>query len=459
LTFLFRNSSKSLKRTHLHTYTSNIHTHNECRTCCSGISQSDGQTLVKFIESVGEPFSILRRPLRITNYINTLTTWILVLVAAAAVMDGITVYSESINPSNSTRIVTTVPVGSRPHSIDFGLGKVFITNSGSDSVSVIDAKTDRVIATIPVGANPHGIAAVINDDEDDNSTLDSNLLLKFPYMYVVNTDSNTVSVIDAKTDRVIATIPVGANPHGIITSITLGKVYVSNSGSNSVSVIDSKTNEVVASVPVGSNPEELCQIFQNGTNAGTAAPTTTIYVINTGSNSISAIDGRTNKVVATIPVGSQPHGIIANDISAKVYVTNSGSNSVSVIDSKTNRVVATIPVGANPHRLDLFMSTVYVTNSGSNSVSVIDSKTNRVVATIPVDPLPRGIAVDGSGIAYTTNKEASSVSVIDSETNSVITNIPVGRIPNDVVVASSSYPFYKIYITNSGSNSVSIIAG
>jgi YVTN family beta-propeller protein len=373
--------------------------------------------LVKFIESIGMSFSILKLLLRIRNYSNNLTIWILVLLVAASLMNGITVYSESTNPSNSNRIVATVPVGSRPHSIDFGLGKVFITNSGSNSVSVIDGKTDRVVATIPVGADPHGIAATY--EEDGNIALDSNLLLKFPYTYVANTGSNTVSVIDGKTDRVVATIPVGSQPHGIIVSNTLGKVYVTNSGSNSVSVIDGKTNEVVASIPVGSNPEGLCQMFQNGTSAGTAAiTTTTIYVINTASNSISAIDGKTNKVVATIPVGSQPHGIIANDISG----------------------------------------TVYVTNSGSNSVSVIDSKTNKVVATIPVDPLPRGIAVDSSSFAYTTNKVASSVSVIDGKTDRVVATIPVGRIPNDVV-ASSSYSFNKIYITNSGSNSVSIIAG
>jgi YVTN family beta-propeller protein len=318
--------------------------------------------LVKFIESIGMPFSILKLLLRTINYSNNLTIWFLVLLVAASLMNGITVYSESINLPNSNRIVATVPVGSRPHSIDFGLDKVFITNSGSNTVSVIDGKTDRVVATIPVGADPHGIAATY--EEDGNNALDSNLLLKFPYTYVANTGSNTVSVIDGKTDRVVATIPVGADPHGIIVSNTLGKVYV----------------------------------------------------------------------------------------------TNSGSNTVSVIDGKMNKVVAKIPVGSNPHRLALFMSTVYVTNSGSNTVSVIDGKTDRVVATIPVDQLPRGIAVDSSGFAYTTNKVASSVSIIDGKTNKVVATIPVGRIPNGVV-ASSSCSFNKIYITNSGSNSVSIIAG
>jgi YVTN family beta-propeller protein len=412
--------------------------------------------LVKFIESIGMPFSILKLLLRTINYSNNLTIWFLVLLVAASLMNGITVYSESINLPNSNRIVATVPVGSRPHSIDFGLDKVFITNSGSNTVSVIDGKTDRVVATIPVGADPHGIAATY--EEDGNNALDSNLLLKFPYTYVANTGSNTVSVIDGKTDRVVATIPVGADPHGIIVSNTLGKVYVTNSGSNTVSVIDGKMNEVVASILVGSNPEGLCQMFQNGTNAGTTAAITTIYVINTGSNTVSVIDGKTDRVVATIPVGADPHGIIVSNTLGKVYVTNSGSNTVSVIDGKMNKVVAKIPVGSNPHRLALFMSTVYVTNSGSNTVSVIDGKTDRVVATIPVDQLPRGIAVDSSGFAYTTNKVASSVSIIDGKTNKVVATIPVGRIPNGVV-ASSSYSFNKIYITNSGSNSVSIIAG
>ena len=232
------------------------------------------------------------------NYNIDLTTWILVFGVVASSSNTIIISlisPVSTDQYNSTRLVDTVLVGSRPHSIEFALGKVYVTNSGSDSVSVIDSKTDKVISTIPVGADPHGLAAINNVYEHGNHDPDSNHLSQFSYVYVANTDSNTVSVIDCNTDRVISTIPVEDNPVGIIASNTSDKVYVTNSGSDSVSIIDGKTNEVIESISVGSTPEGLSQIIQDETNNRTAA--TLIYVVNTASNSISSIDGNTNKVI------------------------------------------------------------------------------------------------------------------------------------------------------------------
>jgi len=70
--------------------------------------------------------------------------------------------------------------------------------------------------------------------------------------YVANFGSNTVSVIDATTTTVIATIPVGGLPFGGVAIMPDGtRAYVT---SNTVSVIDTATNTVVASIPVGANP-------------------------------------------------------------------------------------------------------------------------------------------------------------------------------------------------------------
>ena len=55
-------------------------------------------------------------------------------------------------------------------------------------------------------------------------------------MYVVNTRSNTVSVIDP-TDSVIATIPTGLEPGGIAYNLNNLHIYVTNFDSNTVSVI------------------------------------------------------------------------------------------------------------------------------------------------------------------------------------------------------------------------------
>jgi DNA-binding beta-propeller fold protein YncE len=46
-----------------------------------------------------------------------------------------------------------------------------------------------------------------------------------------------VSVINARTDKVTATIPVGVNPFGVAVSPLTGNVYVSNSGDNTVQVL------------------------------------------------------------------------------------------------------------------------------------------------------------------------------------------------------------------------------
>jgi len=57
-------------------------------------------------------------------------------------------------------------------------------------------------------------------------------------LYVANTLSNTVSVIDTATNGVVATIPVGDAPIGVAVAPDARRVYVANSASSSVSVID-----------------------------------------------------------------------------------------------------------------------------------------------------------------------------------------------------------------------------
>src|SRR5690349_9182455 len=245
-----------------------------------------------------------------------------------------------------TKSNSNISVGSKPNSIAFGLGNIYVTNSGSDNVSVIDGKTNKVVATIPVGTSPHGVVA-----------LDSPVG-GFSTIYVTNSGSDNVSVIDGKTNKVVATIPVGTSPHGFVALDSpvggFSTIYVTNSGSDNVSVIDGKTNNVVATIPVDRHLDSLYKTSDNRT----------IYTINTISDNVSVIDGKTNKVVATIPVGTSPHDIIGSML-GKLYVTNSGSDNVSVIDGKTNKVVATIPVGTSPHRVALCRSKTYVTNSGS----------------------------------------------------------------------------------------------
>jgi YVTN family beta-propeller protein len=61
-----------------------------------------------------------------------------------------------------------------------------------------------------------------------------------PFAYVTNQGSNNVSVIDTATNAVVVTIAVGNNPYGMTGTPDGKHVYVTNSASNTVSVIDTE---------------------------------------------------------------------------------------------------------------------------------------------------------------------------------------------------------------------------
>jgi YVTN family beta-propeller protein len=67
-----------------------------------------------------------------------------------------------------------------------------------------------------------------------------------------------------------------------------------------------------------------------------------IYVANSGSHSISVINGETNRVDSTFLVGRIPYAVAYNPINDHIYVTNLGENSVSVIDGGNSSITETL---------------------------------------------------------------------------------------------------------------------
>jgi len=182
-------------------------------------------------------------------------------------------------------------------------------------------------------------------------------------VYVVNTGGGTVSVINAATRAVTATIPVGSYPWGVAVDPTARTVYVANAGGGTVSVISTATRAVTATIPVGSGPTGVAVNPARGT----------VYVTNTDDGTVSVINAATRAVTATIPVGSHPYGVAVNPARGTVYVTNNGAATVSVINAATRAVTATIPVGSQPDEVavDPATRTAYVADYVAGTVSVI----------------------------------------------------------------------------------------
>jgi YVTN family beta-propeller protein len=273
-----------------------------------------------------------------------------------------------------------------------------------------------------------------------------------------NADTNKVSVIDTSSDKVIDTVSVGKKPLAITYNPNNNHVYVANTFSDTISVIDTlRNNNVISNIAVAHFPGNSSSgIAYNSKNGN-------MYVANIGSDSVSEIDGSNNVVTSSIKQLSNPAGIAYDSANDHIYITNNKANTVSVIDTlRNNKVIATIPVGISPSSIifDADNNHVYVANTGSDNsrdtVSVIDTSTNKVIATILVGNAPNGITLDSSrGKIYVTNTFSNNVSVIDDSNNKVTTTISVGTNPYGIVSNPSNH---HIYVANHGSNTISVIS-
>lgn len=115
-------------------------------------------------------------------------------------------------------------------------------------------------------------------------------------------------------------------------------------------------------------------------------PTTNaIYVANAKSNNISVIDGATDSVIETIPVGGSPSGVAVDSQTNFIYVANAGISqigdlgNITVLDGgKLTTATLTDSNAKNPVAVSVNSVTnkIYVANSGSNNVTVIDGAHN-----------------------------------------------------------------------------------
>ena len=348
------------------------------------------------------------------------------------------------------------------------------------------AAADAAHPQIPVGGFPTGIAL-------DAAT---------HTIYVGNGTSAALSMIDSRTCNARRTrgcrhhrsAPTGGiDPVGIALDRTNGTVYVVNAF-GSLAVVDARSCNASTTagcrphpvtVPLGVRPQFLV----------VDARTHTIYVANVGSNTISVVDGRRCNARTTagcrrpdveIPLGPEPFTLALNEDTDSLYVAALGAPTVSILDVRDCRAAelrgclappVTIDVGETPGGIAINRrtNTVYVTGQVSNDVSVIDGATcnarvtrgcRRRAPRFAAGAGARGIAVnERTNTVYVTNTAANTVTVADgSACNARVHRgcrrraaaSPVGTSPRRVAVDEATD---TVYVTNAGSNSVSVIDG
>ena len=264
-------------------------------------------------------------------------------------------------------------------------------------------------------------------------------------LYVTNSGSDCVTVIDRQGDTVVGSIAVGQSPMGVVTGPDGRKVYVANSGSNSISVIDTAARRVVKTIGnFGYSPAELAL---SGDGRWLCAT-------NPNADNVSVIDTLSGTVLRQISVGQHPAGITIDQDRNKVYVANRASNSVSIIDVDRAEEEYTVTVGLNPTAVAVLKDNLYVANWGSDSISVIEIPSYLVTETIPVAQKPVWIQSGLSGEIYVSISSNNEVSILYASMGMVTRNITVGDLPSHMAIDTLRR---KLYVVNTLSEDVSVI--
>jgi YVTN family beta-propeller protein len=247
---------------------------------------------------------------------------------------------------------------------------VYVANTGSDTVSVLNTADNTVAKTIalPHRSRPIGVAVSPSGR----------------YLYTADGGANRVSVLDTGAKRVVASVRVGTQPLSVAVAPDGKAVYAANSGSGDVSVIDARTNRVVRASPTGRFPSGVA-VARGGAS---------VYVTNelSGVTVINAGDGRVEARLRSPSAFS----VAMSPKVDRAYVTGLGPGTLTAIDTDTNRVRSTLsvgPPGTDPFTVRATSDALYVADQGANTLAVIDPGTFKTTATIATGNSPYGIAV------------------------------------------------------------------
>lgn len=245
--------------------------------------------------------------------------------------------------------------------------------SHGNVVNVIDLKSNKAIAVIYDTKGVHGIA-IAND---------------LKKAFISNGKDNSITVVNLKTFKLIEKLKItGINPDAILYDQFSQKVFVYNGGSKNATVIDAHSNKVVATIPLGGKPE-----FSVSNAKGL------IYVNIEDKNEIKTINASTLKVTNSwsITPGEEPSGLAIDLVTNRLFSVCSNKVMV-VVNAANGKIIKTLPIGAGCDGVafDAKKNLIFSSN-GDGSITVIKEKnanTFSVVETVKTQKGARTIALN-----------------------------------------------------------------
>lgn len=230
---------------------------------------------------------------------------------------------------------------------------LYIALSRNNTLGAFDIASRTMIKEIPVGNVPTGVAVCNHKIYVSNRgghparegefTIDSSGTAIVAHAESGYAVTGTVSVVDGRTGQVVGTIPVGLHPSALL--VANGRLFVANSNSDSVSVIDIETDRVVKTIAI--KPFESA-IFGSSPNALAIMDKKLVVSLGAGNClAVYALGHRFGGVEfqGLIPTGWYPSGIVVNKATRRIVVANTKG-----VGSLASETIWKKPAGSTPTR-------------------------------------------------------------------------------------------------------------
>jgi YVTN family beta-propeller protein len=352
-------------------------------------------------------------------------------------------------------------------------------SGGHPTAAAVTSMAPAPARSLPrqVGALP-GMPPVL-DPEDvyaaDRPDRLSPVVEDFPSrVYVPNTNSNTVTVIDPETYKVIETIPVGIQPQHVVPSWDLKTLWVNNDRGNSLTPIDPSTGKAGKPVAVH-DPYNLYftpdgryavvmasldrqLVFRDAHTMQTAkAVPVGCYGVNHADFSLDGryfivscefsgellkVDTQRMEVVAQqkLPLsGAMPQDVKVSPDGKLFYVADMQAGGVWILDGDTFGKPRFLATGRGAHGLYVSRDSrvMYITNRGEGSISLFDFGEGRLIGKWQLpgggSPDMGGVSADGK-VLWLSGRYNSEVYAIDTTTGAQLARIKVGSGPHGLAV-------------------------
>jgi YVTN family beta-propeller protein len=292
-------------------------------------------------------------------------------------------------------------------------------------------------------------------------------------IYVPNSESNSVDVIDPVTFKIIDHFDVGQQPQHIVPSYDMKTLYVLDDKGNGLTKIDPVTGKKGETIPVADpynlyftpDGQEAIVVAESlhrldFRDAHTMSLKYSLTVPCSGVNHMDfsadgryliascEFDGRMLKidvtsrtVLGTLQFGghSMPQDVRLSPDSKTFYVADMDRNGVHVIDAARFSQTAFLRTGKGAHGLYVSRDSkvLYISNRGEGSISVLDLTTGKLVKKwrIPHGGSPDmgGVSADGN-VLWLAGRYDSEIYAIDTNSGKLITRIAVGKGPHGLCV-------------------------